>query len=159
MLATHVPDVDLDADLEQEQHDADVGEELDLVAVRDVAGRERRDDQARHEIADHRGKAQPARDPSERRRQQERQADVEQEVAGVHGTRIPAGRISEPGGGASGLGWRRLDEGQTWSSRSRSIAASSSGVPWTLGPLNQFFAEAKYQIAAPPRTTRNTTGV
>ena len=24
---------------------------------------------------------------------------------------------------------------------SRSIAASSSAVPWTLGPLNQFFAE------------------
>ncbi len=44
-------------------------------------------------------------------------------------------------------------------SSSFSIARSSSGVPWTLGPLNYFFAEAKYQIAAPPRTTRKTTGV
>ena len=42
--------------------------------------------------------------------------------------------------------------------RARSRAAPRR-VPWTLGPLNQFLAETKYQSAAPPRTTRNTTGV
>ena len=54
---------------------------------------------------------------------------------------------------------RRATPDQASSVQLASIAASSSGVPWTLGPLNQFLAETKYQIAAPPRTTRNTTGV
>ena len=37
MLAAQAPEVDLDADLEQEQDHADVGQQLDLVAVGDVA--------------------------------------------------------------------------------------------------------------------------
>ena len=45
------------------------------------------------------------------------------------------------------------------SSRSRSIAASSSGVPWTFGPLNHFRAETAYQMPAPPTTTPTATGV
>ena len=40
-------EVDLDADLEQEQDDAEVGQELELLAIGDVARRERRDDDAR----------------------------------------------------------------------------------------------------------------
>ena len=67
--------------------------------------------------------------------------------------------INGPEAVPPGRGEERGRARQARISSSRSIAASSSGVPWTLGPLNQCFAEAKYQIAAPPRTTRNTTGV
>ena len=37
VVAPQPAEVHLDADLEQEQHDADVGQQLELVVVRDVA--------------------------------------------------------------------------------------------------------------------------
>ena len=80
VLAPHVPEVDLDADLEQEQHDPDVGQELDLVAVGDVAGRERRHGEPGREVADDGREPELARDPAERRGEQQREPDVEQEV-------------------------------------------------------------------------------
>ena len=91
VLAPHVPEVDLDADLEQEQDDPDVGQELDLVAVGDVAGRERRHGEPGREVADDGREPELARDPAERRREQQREPDVEQEVPGVHGPSIAAG--------------------------------------------------------------------
>ena len=42
---------------------------------------------------------------------------------------------------------------------SASMAASSSGVPSTLGPLNHFRAETAYQMPAKPMTTPTATGV
>ena len=96
MLAPQAAEVDLDADLEQQQDDADVGQQLDLVAVGDVAGRERRDREAGREVADDGRQPELARDPAERRREQQRQADVEQEVGRLHGPSIAAGRTGEP---------------------------------------------------------------
>ena len=54
VLAAEPGDVDLDADLEQQQHDADVGEQHELVVVGDVARRERRHRQPHDEVADDR---------------------------------------------------------------------------------------------------------
>ena len=77
--------------------------------------------QACDEIADHRRQPELARDPSQRGRKQQRDADVEDEAGRLHRPRITGGRgrpaargrrrrrprIIEPGGGASGLGSRR----------------------------------------------------
>ena len=79
MLAPDAAEVDLDADLEQEQDHPDVGQELDLVAVGDVPGRERRDGQPGRQVADDSRQPELARQPAEPGREQERQADVEQE--------------------------------------------------------------------------------
>ena len=41
---------------------------------------------------------------------------------------------------------------------SASILASSSALPWTRGPLNQFFAEISHQPPLKSRTTATATG-
>ncbi len=105
MLATEAAEVDLDADLEQEQHDADLGQQLDLVAIGDVPGREPGDDQPGGQVADDRGQPELARHPAEPGRQQQREADVEQERRRLHGPRITADPSAATA--ASGPGLRR----------------------------------------------------
>ncbi len=39
------------------------------------------------------------------------------------------------------------------------MAASSSAVPWTFGPLNHLRAETAYQMPAKPMTTATAIGV
>ena len=77
MLAAEPRDVDLDADLEQEQHDADVGEQHELLVVRDVAGRERRDEHADREVADDRREPQTARRETRQGRHEQQQPELE----------------------------------------------------------------------------------
>ena len=60
MLTPQLERVDLDADLEQQQHHADIREELKLVVVRDVAGGEGRDDKTDGQIPEHRRQPKPA---------------------------------------------------------------------------------------------------
>ena len=45
------------------------------------------------------------------------------------------------------------------SSSSRSMAASSSGEPWTFGPLNHLWAETHHQMPAQPITAGTAIGV
>ena len=77
VLAPESGDVDLDADLEQEQHDAEVGEQLKLLVVGDVAGRERRHEHADREVAHDRRQAQPTCDPAGERRDEQEQPELE----------------------------------------------------------------------------------
>ena len=85
MVASQLGQVDLDADLEQEQHDPDVGQQLELLAVRDVARRERREAQPDREVADDRGEVQAAREPAGGDRGEEDEADLEDgRRVGVH---------------------------------------------------------------------------
>ena len=64
MIALQPGQVDLDPDLEQQQDDADVGQELELVRIGDVARRERREPETDGEIADDRRRAEPPRQPA-----------------------------------------------------------------------------------------------
>ena len=85
VVASQLGQVDLDADLEQEQHDPDVGQQLELLAVRDVARRERREAQPDRQVADDRGEVQAARQPAGGDRGQEDEADLEDgRRVGVH---------------------------------------------------------------------------
>ena len=77
---------------------------------------------------------------------------TETAFASAHGPEIERARRTAADGLDVRQGRGRPRRGQM-TSRSRSISRSSSGVPCTLGPLNQFFAETKYQMAAPPSTT------
>ena len=70
MLPTETERVDLDADLEQEQHHAHVGKHLQLVSIGDITRRERRDDQPGREISEHCRQAESARDPAGSDREQ-----------------------------------------------------------------------------------------
>ena len=54
MLLPQSLDVDLDAYLEQQQDYADVGKQLELVVVGNIARRERRNQETDREIADDR---------------------------------------------------------------------------------------------------------
>jgi len=69
--------VDLDADLEQEQHHADIRQQLELTPVGHITRRERRNDQAHDQVAEHRGQPQPPGQPARRHRQQEHEPDLE----------------------------------------------------------------------------------
>ncbi len=69
--------IDLDADLEEEQHDADVREHLELVTIRDVAGRELRHEDPDGEVADHRGERDAPRRPARERREREDEPELE----------------------------------------------------------------------------------
>ena len=59
-FAAQPPQVDLDADLEQQQDRADLGEQVDLGPVGDVAGGEWRDRDADREVTDDGRKARAA---------------------------------------------------------------------------------------------------
>ena len=64
MLAAQSQRVDLDADLEEEEDDADVGQHLQLVPIRDVPGCERRHDQPGGKVADNRRQSEAASQPA-----------------------------------------------------------------------------------------------
>ena len=66
--------------------------------------------------------------------------------------------MKTPDGGPPGVVVCGRGLGQPPSSRSRSMAASSSAVPWTLGPLNQFLADRTHQPPANRITTPTATG-
>ena len=88
MFAPQMPQVDLDPDLEQQQHDSDVGEQLQLVAIGDVAGRERRDRQPHDEVADDRGQGQPSCQPAGCGRRQQHRAEFQDREGGGHPHRV-----------------------------------------------------------------------
>ena len=67
VVAPQPGEVHLDPDLEQQQHDADVGQQLELLVVGDIARRERREPQADGQVADDRGEMR-AVGPASRRR-------------------------------------------------------------------------------------------
>ena len=62
LLAPDAANVDLDAHLEQEEYDAEIGQQLDLVPIGHVAGREWRYDDAQEQVADDRGQPDAACD-------------------------------------------------------------------------------------------------
>ena len=78
------PEVDLDADLEQQQHHADVGEQLELLAVGDVAGREGRDGEAESEVADNRRQPETPRQPAGGDGRNEERAELEDRRRAFH---------------------------------------------------------------------------
>ena len=90
MLTAESGEVDFDAHLEQQQDDADVGEELELRPVGDVAGREWRDRQPHREVPDDGGQPKPPGDPAGRRGHQEDDAQLEDRRRGRVHRRAPA---------------------------------------------------------------------
>ncbi len=96
LLPSDPREIHLDADLEQQQHHADVGQQLDLLAVRDVARRERRHGHAQREVADDGGQADTPGDPAERRGRKQDEAELEDRTGGeIHArqdTGSPPGR-------------------------------------------------------------------
>ena len=91
-------DRELDAQGEQQEDDADLGELADLGAVADEAGRERPDDDAREEVADDRGLAQPDGDDPADQRECDRDAEVhdEPQVVGDGESQLGQGRHVPP---------------------------------------------------------------
>ena len=90
--------VDLDPDLEQQQDDADVGEQLELVVIGDVAGRERREAEPDREVPDDRREMQATGQPAGRDGGEQDEADLEDgRRRGVHRRMVP-GRTGRPGG-------------------------------------------------------------
>ncbi len=90
MVAPEPRQVDLDADLEQEQDDADVREELQLLMIGDIARRERREGEADGQVADDGGEMQPTSQPAGRDRSDQDQADLEDgRRRGVHLAMVP----------------------------------------------------------------------
>ena len=72
VLAPELTEVDLDADLEEQQDRPDLGEQVDLAPVSDVARRKRRDGDSDGEIADDgRQRKTPGEPAGERRREQD----------------------------------------------------------------------------------------
>ena len=97
MVAAQPCQVDLDADLEQEEHDPDVGEQLELLVVGHVAGRERREAEPDGQVADDRREMEPARDPARGDRGEQDQADLEDgRRLGVHLGMVPGVRVVRP---------------------------------------------------------------
>jgi len=97
--------IDLDPDLEQEQDHADIGQQLQLLVVGDVAGRERRDEEADREVADDRRQPHAAGQPTGERRQEKEHPDLEDRqrrgfhgpmLAGVDGVRPRDGPSERP---------------------------------------------------------------
>ena len=77
-------EIHLDPDLEEQEHDADVGEELDLLPVGDIARRERRHRDAEQQVADDGGQTDPPGDPAEARGAEQDEADLEDRRRGLH---------------------------------------------------------------------------
>ena len=69
--------IELDADLEEQEHDADVSEHLDLVLVRDVPRRERPDDEPHDEISDHGRQSDAPRQDADDAGDEQHEADLE----------------------------------------------------------------------------------
>ncbi len=77
LLVAQSEQVDLDPNLEQQERDPDVGQELDLVPIGDVAGREARHGKPDQQVSDDRRQADPSRDPTGAGRDQQHDRDVE----------------------------------------------------------------------------------
>ena len=77
MVASQPGEVHLDADLEQEEDHADVGQQLELLVVGDVARGERREPQPDGQVADDRGEMQPSCQPAGGDRREQDEADLE----------------------------------------------------------------------------------
>jgi hypothetical protein len=89
--------IDLDPDLEQEEHDADVREDLQLLPVRHVPGRERLNQEPDPEIRDHGRQPEPPHRPTGGDGQEQDDPDLEDDRrAGVHPTETPTERSSSP---------------------------------------------------------------
>ena len=102
MVAAQPCQVDLDADLEQEEHDPDVGEQLELLVVGHVAGRERREAEPDGQVADDRREMQPARDPARGDRGKQDEADLEDgRRLGVHLGMVPGASGRQAGSAAA----------------------------------------------------------
>jgi hypothetical protein len=69
--------VDLDADLEKEENDADVSKSLQLLTVRDIPGREGRNDKPGSEVPDDGWQPEPPCRPTRSGCQEEDEADLE----------------------------------------------------------------------------------
>jgi hypothetical protein len=74
MLAPQPREVDLDADLEHEEDDPEVGQQLTLRPIGGIAGREWRHREAESEVADDRRQPEPTRSPADDRRTEQLQA-------------------------------------------------------------------------------------
>src|SRR5438552_15999068 len=101
--------MDLEPRLEEQQHDPAVREDRELVAVRDIAGREGRHEDADEEVADHGGEAHRARGFARQRGRQQQKAELQDGGCGVVHCRENRGTPPHPwGGGAEGAGgaWR-----------------------------------------------------
>ena len=68
MIAAEGEQVDLDADLEQQEDDTDIGQDVELVAVDDISWRERRDREADEKVAEHGRQPDPPSQPVAARR-------------------------------------------------------------------------------------------
>ena len=99
MLAAQAPEVDLDTDLEEQEHHADVCEQLELLPVGDEAGRERRHGDTERQVADDGGKPEPTGEPTGRDRSQQQRAELEDRGCRLHGSDASGrGAVRSPSG-------------------------------------------------------------
>ncbi len=91
MLAPEPADVELDADLEEQQHHADIGQQADLLLVRlAVFGQQLEGDQADHQVADDRGQPDASGDEPEHRCREEYRPQLEDRDGGLfHDASVP----------------------------------------------------------------------
>ena len=84
VLPSQSAHVELDADLEEQQHHADVGQQAHLLLVGlAVLGQQLEGDQADHQVADDRGQAEAAGDEPEDRCREEHRAELEDRDGGL----------------------------------------------------------------------------
>ena len=121
VLAPKLADVDLDADLEQQEDRPDLGEQADLSPIGDVAGGERRDGEPDRQVADDRRQAQPPREPACSGCGEEDRSDLEN----------GDGRVLH---GRDGTGRAR------WNSAGTAAISSAGLVPGAVGPATDAFA-------------------
>src|SRR5947207_15768288 len=91
MIAAEGEQVDLDADLEQQEDDTDIGQDVELVAVDDISWRERRDREADEKVAEHGRQPDPPSQPPSARGGQEDDRNLEDRRRRSH-----ARRVAEP---------------------------------------------------------------
>ncbi len=95
MLTPEPAHVELDADLEQQQHDADIGQQLHLLAIGLAGfGEQLEGHQADHQVTDHRRQAKPPRDEPEHGSGQEQRAQLEDREGGrFHGCSLAFAQV------------------------------------------------------------------
>ena len=84
VLAAQAPEVDLDTDLEEQEHHAHVREQLELLPVGHEAGRERRHGDTERQVADDGGKPEASGEPAGRDGGQQQRAELEDGGGGLH---------------------------------------------------------------------------
>ena len=77
VVSTQPLEIHLDPDLEQEEDDAHVGEQFELLAIGHIARRERRHAEPDQQVPDDRRQPEPARQPAAGRGGQQDRADLE----------------------------------------------------------------------------------